>query len=156
MTADTSITRVNLRPNIKHLQYTNMTALRILSGRLSWALARGFHRIEASWPMDQETSRSIDLVTRASPTFQGGGILDWTPDGQNIVYADGIGEIFITDLQGNRREITSDHKPFFRPSGPVSVSPNNAQVLYEQTSTDFFRHIWVINIDGSSARQFAR
>ena len=85
----------------------------------------------------------------------GGSSPDWTPDGQNIVYANGLGKIFITDLLGNLTEITG--QPGVSGAfGPVSVSPDGLTILYQHVSTDFFRHIWRINIDGNSATQFTK
>lgn len=94
-----------------------------------------------------------DSTTRElAPT---GSTPDWTPDGQNIVYADGIGKIFITDLTGNVKEITGQHD-LAGAFGPVSVSQDIATIIYTQLSNDFFQHIWRISIDGSSEIQITR
>ncbi len=85
----------------------------------------------------------------------GGGRADWTPDGQSIVYADGLGKIFITDLLGNLTEITGQ-AGVSGAFGPVSVSPDGLIILYQRISSDFFRHIWKITIDGNSATQFTQ
>ncbi|MCH7879268.1 MAG: PD40 domain-containing protein [candidate division Zixibacteria bacterium] len=101
------------------------------------------------------TFRVYNFSDSSITELPGGGIADWTPDGQNIVYADGIGKIFISDLLGNLREITGQHD-LFGAFGPISVSPDNTTILYKHASMDYFEHIWKIQIDGASAVQFAQ
>jgi len=76
------------------------------------------------------------------------------PDGQRIVYADGLGSLFLTDLSGNSRYITGEHT-LAGVFGPISLSPNGERILYQHVSNDFFLHIWETNLDGTIEIQFS-
>jgi Tol biopolymer transport system component/DNA-binding winged helix-turn-helix (wHTH) protein len=77
--------------------------------------------------------------------------LSWTPEGR-IVYAtraNDKSEIWITDQEGNQRQLTDDSSSNYMPA----VTPDGHYIIFVSTRGGVMSHLWKMEIDGSNAKQ---
>ncbi len=73
----------------------------------------------------------------------------WVNDTLLAFYSNEARRIGLIDLNGNETDITTGF-------GPISVSPDDNNILFRTFSADGNIHIWIVDIDGAGRREFIR
>jgi len=95
--------------------------------------------------LDLKNIPALDTVVDTAAYAQ------WTPDGKNLVYADGNGQgIWIIDLESRAK------KKLAKNSTLLSVSPDGRFVLYADFASDRSSRIFQVSIDGGTPKQITR
>jgi dipeptidyl aminopeptidase/acylaminoacyl peptidase len=89
-----------------------------------------------------ELAITSDPAPRAAAAY-GGGAFDWTPDGEQLVFAGGDGGLFVVSVSGGvPRQILA--KPSEGAAGAPAVSPDGARVAFVVDQ----HHIGVVSLSG--------
>ena len=95
----------------------------------------------------------MDLTDSTVDSIAGGSYSDWGPNDDYLVFADGIGQIFVADLKGGIELLTGEPGPRGA-NGPLSLSQQTQQLLFRH-SDGIAIQIWQIDIDGTNFKKFS-
>ena len=96
----------------------------------------------------------MNLTDSTIDSIASGATSDWGPNDEYLVFDDGIGQIFITDLEGSIELLVGEQGPEGA-YGKLSVSQQTQQVLFKQSPEGIATQIWQIDIDGTNFKKFS-